>query len=491
MITYSICLLLLVAGYFVYGKAVERIIRPTDVATPAVLHPDGVDYIPMPGWKMLMIQFLNIAGLGPIFGAIMGAQFGTSSYIWIVAGSIFAGATHDYLSGMLSLRNNGESLPDTVGRYLGLTTKQIMRGFTIILLVLVGAVFVSGPAGLLANMTPGYLDATFWIVVIFIYYLLATLLPIDKIIGKIYPLFAAAMLFMAFGIMFMLFWHRPHLPELIDGMGDNFTGLSVFPMMFVSIACGAISGFHATQSPLMARCMTHEKQGRPVFYGAMIAEGIVTLTWAAAATYFFHDNGISYMKDGKEVLYTGADVASLISKDWLGAFGGLLAIIGIVVAPISTGDTALRSARIIVSDMFKVEQKTITKRLIISIPIFLVTLGILLFSLSDKEGFNIIWRYFAWSNQALSVFTLWSLTVYLTKKKKAYYLLTFIPALFMTAVCVTYICVAPEGLGLSESVSYIIGGVCVAVSVVWYAIWRKRKNRKERQENAMIANLNN
>ena len=476
MITFTVCLLLLIAGYFVYGKIVERIIRPTDEPTPAVLHPDGVDYIPMPRWKMVMIQFLNIAGLGPIFGAIMGAQFGTSSYIWIVVGSIVAGATHDYMSGMLSLRNNGESLPNTVGRYLGLTTKQVMRVFTIILLVLVGAVFVSGPAGLLANMTKGYFNATFWIVVIFIYYLLATLLPIDKIIGKIYPLFAAAMLFMAFGIMFMLFWHNPPLPELTDGMGVNYTGLSVFPMMFVSIACGAISGFHATQSPLMARCMTHEKQGRPVFYGSMIAEGIVALTWAAAATYFFHENGISYVKDGKEMLYTGADVASLISKDWLGAFGGLLAILGIVIAPISTGDTALRSARIVVADMFKIEQKTIAKRLIISIPIFLVTLAILLYSISDKEGFNIIWRYFAWSNQALSVFTLWALTVYLTKKKKPYFLFTFIPALFMTAVCVTYICVAPEGLSLSEPVSYIIGGLSVAVSALWYALWRK-KNR--------------
>ena len=477
MITYTTCLLLLVAGYFVYGKIIERIIRPTNEPTPAVLHPDGMDYIPMPGWKMLMIQFLNIAGLGPIFGAIMGAQFGVSSYIWIVVGSIVAGATHDYISGMLSLRNNGESLPDTIGRYLGFTTKQVMRVFTIILLVLVGAVFISGPAGLLANMTTGYLDATSWIAVIFVYYLLATVLPIDKIIGKIYPLFAAAMLFMAFGIMLMLFWHHPPLPELIDGLGDNYTGLPIFPMMFVSIACGAISGFHATQSPLMARCMTHEKQGRPVFYGAMIAEGIVALTWAAAATYFFHENGISYFKDGKEVLYSGADVASLISKDWLGVFGGLLAIVGIVVAPISTGDTALRSARIIVADIFKVEQKTLAKRLIISVPIFIVTLAILLFSLSDKEGFHIIWRYFAWSNQALSVFTLWALTVYLTRKKKAYYLFTFIPALLMTAVCVTYICFAPEGLSLPETVSYVIGGTCVVVSVLWYVLWRKKAKK--------------
>lgn len=478
MITFTICLLLLIAGYFVYGKIIERIARPTDKPTPALLHPDGVDYIPMPRWKIFMIQFLNIAGLGPIFGAIMGAQFGTASYIWIVVGTIFAGATHDYLSGMLSLRNNGETLPDTIGRYLGVSTKQVMRIFTIVLLVLVGAVFVSGPAGLLANMTPKYLDVTFWIIVIFIYYVLATLLPIDKIIGKIYPLFAVALLFMAGGILFMLFWHHPQLPEITEGFGENYTGLSVFPMMFVSIACGAISGFHATQSPLMARCMTHEKQGRPIFYGAMVAEGIVALIWAAAATYFFKENGISYMEDGKEILYTGADVASSISKDWLGQFGGLLAILGIIAAPISTGDTALRSARIMIADMFKVEQRTISKRLIISIPIFLATMAILLFSLQDKEGFNIIWRYFAWSNQALSVFTLWALTVYMTRHNKPY-LVTLIPALFMTAVCVTYICVAPEGLELPETISYLISGMCVVVSIVWYVIWKKRYNTRK------------
>jgi len=477
MITFTVCLLLLIGGYFVYGKIIERIVGPTAKPTPALLHPDGVDYIPMPGWKIFMIQFLNIAGLGPIFGAIMGAQFGTASFIWIVVGTIFAGATHDYLAGMLSLRNNGETLPDTVGRYLGISTKQVMRIFTVVLLILVGAVFVSGPAGLLANMTPRHLDATFWIIVIFIYYILATLLPIDKIIGKIYPLFAVALLFMAGGILFMLFWHHPQLPEITEGLGENYTGLSIFPMMFVSIACGAISGFHATQSPLMARCMTSEKQGRPIFYGAMVAEGIVALIWAAAATYFFKENGISYILDGEEVLFTGADVASAISKDWLGTFGGLLAILGIIAAPISTGDTALRAARIMVADMFKVEQRSISKRLIVCVPIFLVTMGILLYSLSDKEGFNIIWRYFAWSNQALSVFTLWALTVYLTQKKKPF-LITFIPALFMTAVCVTYICVAPEGLGLSETVSYGIGGTCVLVSAVWYIVWRMRFNTK-------------
>ncbi|KAA6341630.1 Inner membrane protein YjiY [termite gut metagenome] len=473
MITFTLCLLTLIAGYYIYGRFVERIFQPDNRPTPVLIHADGVDYIPMPAWKIFMIQFLNIAGLGPIFGAIMGAQFGTASYIWIVVGTIFAGAVHDYVSGMLSLRHNGESLPETIGRYLGLTVKQIARVFTIILMILVGAVFVSGPAGLLAGITPKEFDSSFWIMVIFVYYMLAVLLPIDKIIGKIYPVFAFALLFMALGILVMLFWHHPDLPELTDVLASKKVTHPIFPMMFVSIACGAISGFHATQSPLMARCMTSEKQGRSIFYGAMVAEGIVALIWAAAATYFFDKNGISYQSEGKEILYTGADVASQISKDWLGAFGGILAILGIVAAPISTGDTALRSARLITADILHLAQKSVFKRLLISIPVFLVTIGILLYSLKDKEGFNIIWRYFAWSNQALSVFTLWAITVYLTVKNKPYWL-TLISALFMTAVCVTYICIAPEGFNLGDRVSHFAGSICVIISLVWFILWKKR-----------------
>ncbi len=475
MITFTICLLVLIAGYFLYGGLVERIFAPDNRQTPLQTKADGVDYIRLPSWKIFMIQFLNIAGLGPIFGAIMGAQFGTASFIWIVVGTIFAGATHDYLAGMLSLRNGGESLPETIGRYLGRRTKMAMLILIPILMVLVGAVFVSGPAGLLAGMTPKNMDAIFWMYVIFAYYVLATLLPIDKIIGKIYPLFAASLLFMAAGILVMLYWHHPPLPELTEGLGTNYTGLAVFPMMFVSIACGAISGFHATQSPLMARCMMHEKQGRRIFYGAMVSEGIVALIWAAAATCFFGEHGISYMDGGKEVLYTGADVASQISKNWLGAVGGILAILGIVAAPISTGDTALRSARLMIADFLGIEQKKIWKRLMVSVPIFVATIGILLYSLNDKEGFNTIWRYFAWTNQALSVFTLWAITVYLVQKKKPY-LLTMVPALFMTAVCSTYICMAPEGFAWPPVWAYTAGTVCVVVAIAWFIIW-KRKTR--------------
>ena len=295
MITFTICLLALILGYFTYGRIIEHIFGPDNRKTPALTMTDGVDYIPMPTWKIFMIQFLNIAGVGPIFGAIMGAMFGTASYVWIVLGSIFAGAVHDYLSGMLSLRNSGESLPELIGRYLGLPTKQVMRVFSVILMMLVGAVFVASPADLLARLTPESLDMTFWIVVIFIYYILATMLPIDKIIGKIYPLFAFALLFMAVGILVMLYIKSPDLPELWEGMQNTHPQADtnpIFPMMFITIACGAISGFHATQSPLMARCMKSERYGRPVFYGAMITEGIVALIWATVATYFFHENGM-------------------------------------------------------------------------------------------------------------------------------------------------------------------------------------------------------
>ena len=472
MITFIIALLVLVGGYFLYGSYVERVFGPDKIRkTPALTMADGVDFIPLPTWKIFMIQFLNIAGLGPIFGAIMGAKFGTASYLWIVLGTIFAGAVHDYLSGMLSIRHDGESLPEIIGRYLGLPTKQLMRGFTVVLMILVGAVFVAGPAGLLAKLTPEYMDVTFWIIVVFVYYMLATLLPVDKIIGKIYPLFAIALLFMAVGILVMLLWNHPALPEITDGLHNTHpAGLPIFPIMFVSIACGAISGFHATQSPLMARCMKNEKYGRPIFYGAMVTEGIVALIWAAAATYFFHENGMEESN--------ASVIVDAITKEWLGAIGGVLAILGVIAAPITSGDTAFRSARLIVADFLGMEQKSMRRRLYICIPMFVLAIGLLLYSLRDANGFNMIWRYFAWANQTLAVFTLWAITVFLAVSKKPY-IITLVPALFMTCVCSTYICIAPEGLGLSHTVSYGVGIACVMVATVWFYIWiNKQKTRK-------------
>ena len=472
MITFTLALILLIAGYVFYGAYVDRIFGPDDRKTPALTKADGVDYIPLPTWKIFMIQFLNIAGLGPIFGAIMGAQFGTASYLWIVLGTIFAGAVHDFFSGTLSIRNGGESLPEIVGRYLGSKTKKVMCVFTLILMVLVGAVFVSGPAELLAGMTPGWMNAIFWIVIIFLYYILATILPVDKIIGKIYPVFAIALLFMAIGILVMLYIKSPDLPEIWNGFGTKYEKNPIFPMMFISIACGAISGFHATQSPLMARCMTQEKHCRPIFYGAMVAEGIVALIWAAAATYFFQENGIIDQVTGRA--YSGAAVATSISKEWLGTFGGVLAILGIVAAPITSGDTALRSARLIAADFFHIDQKPIGKRLIVCIPLFLITFSVLLYSLRDAEGFKIIWRYFAWCNQTLSVFTLWAITVYLVRSKKNFYI-SLLPALMMTLVCSTYICIAPEGLSLSKEIAYLIGGVCTMSALIWFLVWFRKE----------------
>ena len=405
MVTFSAALALLIVGYIVYGGFVNRVFAPDSKrTTPAVAMNDGVDYMPMPTWKIFMIQFLNIAGLGPIFGAIMGAQFGTASYLWIVIGTLLAGAVHDFFAGCLSIRNGGANLPELIGKYLGTSAKTVMNVLSIVLMVLVGAVFVSGPAELLAGMTPAALNVNFWIVVIFLYYILATLLPIDKIIGRIYPLFAIALLFMAVGVLVMLYVKHPALPEMWNGFGTKYDKSPIFPMMFVSIACGAISGFHATQSPLMARCMTSEKHCRPIFYGAMVTEGIVALIWAAAATWFFGEHGTVDAATG--IPYSGAKVATMISREWLGTIGGIVAILGIVAAPITSGDTALRSARLIIADFLHMEQKSIRRRLLICIPLFLITAGTLVYSLTDADGFKIIWRYFAWCNQTLSVFTL-------------------------------------------------------------------------------------
>ena len=474
MISFLICLIALVIGYFVYGNFVERIfgIAPNR-CTPATTKADGIDYIALPTWKIFMIQFLNIAGLGPIFGAIMGAKFGTASYLWIVLGSIFAGAIHDYISGMLSLRHDGESLPELIGRYLGKNAKLVMRVFTVVLMVLVGAVFVAGPAGILANMTPDIFSVKFWLLVIFAYYLLATLLPIDKLIGKIYPLFAIVLLFMAIGILIMFFIKQPTLPEFWDGMENTHpNSLPIMPFMFITIACGAISGFHATQSPLMARCLKSETYGKPVFFGAMIVEGIVALIWAAAANFYFNEHGMAETN--------ALVVADAITKNWLGKIGAIIALLGIVAAPITSGDTALRSARLIVADFLKLEQRSVKKRLYICIPLFALTMAVLIYSISNKDGFDIIWRYFAWFNQTLSVFTLWTITAYLTVQKKIYGI-TLLPALFMTFVCSSYICIAPEGLELDANIAYMIGGICVIIGILWFYRWKTNQQKVDRK----------
>lgn len=464
MTTFLIALAVLISGYFIYGLLVERVIGCNPKREmPCYTKQDGIDYMPLPTWKVFLIQFLNIAGLGPIFGAIMGIMYGPAAFLWIVLGTIFAGAVHDFLSGEISIRMGGASLPEIVGSQLGNGVKQLMRGFSLMLMVLVGAVFVLTPAGLIAGMTPDWMDVTFWIAAIFIYYILATLLPIDKLIGNLYPIFGFALLFMAAGIMGVLIFSDVTIPDgIAQGLynrSDTADTMPLFPMMFVSIACGAISGFHATQSPMMARCLKNEKLARPVFYGAMVTEGIVALIWAAAAIAFTggYENLGTYLAENGGA----GGLVHNISLEWLGTFGGALAILGVIAAPITSGDTALRRARLIAADFMNLEQKTIVRRLAVSIPIFVLTFVIM------QLDFNILWRYFAWCNQTLAVFTLWACTVYLAQRRLAYWI-TMLPAMFMTCVCTTYILFAPEGFGIDYTISVAAGLIVTALAAGWF-----------------------
>ena len=485
MVSFFISVLALVLGYLFYGKLVERVFGPDPTrATPAVTQADGIDYIPLPTWKVFMIQFLNIAGTGPIFGAIMGAKFGPASYLWIVLGCIFGGAVHDYFSGMLSLRNGGAGLPELIGKYLGKRTKTVMLFFSVLLLVLVGAVFVYSPAVILKDLAGDGTGTAFmiWAGVIFVYYIIATMLPIDKIIGRIYPAFAVALIFMAIALMVGLIIKSPQIPELWDGLQNRSQtwggkGQAIWPYMFVTIACGAISGFHATQSPLMARCLQNEKLGRPVFYGSMITEGLVALIWAAVSSYFFFGGGAAEV--GGAFSDAAPTVVTKVSRAWLGVFGSILALIGVVAAPITSGDTALRSARLIIADFLHFDQKPVGKRLAISIPLFGVAAMLLWFNIANEDGFNVIWRYFGWANQTLAVFTLWAITVYLSRERKgSWYLMTLLPACIMTAVSVTYICVAQIGFNLPIGWNRWIGGAVIILSAVLFFTWKFKKTTK-------------
>lgn len=484
MISFTLSFLALILGYILYGRFVEKVFGPDNRKTPAIAKADGLDFIVLPNWKVFMIQFLNIAGTGPIFGAIMGAKFGPVAYLWIVLGCIFAGATHDYLSGMLSMRNDGAGLPILVGKYLGKPAKVLMLIFTVLLLTMVGTVFVYSPAEILHSM---WGDTQLWAIIIFIYYIIATMLPIDKVIGKIYPLFAFSLLFMAAALMIWLFLHWPTVPEL----WTNFYNMgaatepetwkdAIFPALFITVACGAISGFHATQSPLMARCIKSEKMGRPIFYGAMITEGLVALIWATVASWFFYGEpapGYALIAAATDGFHTSAPaVVNLVCNDWLGLAGAVLAMLGVVAAPITSGDTALRSARLIVAEWLKLDQRPIAKRLIICVPLFLCSFFMLLWQVENPDGFNTIWQYFGWSNQTLSVFTLWTLTVYLAREKKPYWV-TLIPALFMTTVCSTYLFISKQALHLPEPLAYSLGGICLLIAIVWFFLWLRKYQR--------------
>ena len=467
MITLICALLLLIVGYVVYGRLVERIFRPDERPTPAVAHPDGVDYIPMKTWRVFLIQLLNIAGTGPIFGALLGAVFGPVVFLWIVFGSILGGAVHDYMSGMISLRMDGASISEIVGAYLGGAAKQVMRVFSVVLLVLLGAVFTTSPALLIARLTPEWMNAGFWVVVILIYYLLATLLPIDKLIGKLYPVFGVVLLMMAVGIIVGLIAGGYELPELtLTNLHPE--GRAVWPYMFITVACGAISGFHGTQSPMMARCLTSEKDGRKIFYGAMLSESVIALVWAAAGVAFYGATG------GLQQALTKLGQSGVvydISVSLLGAFGGALAIVGVVVCPISSGDTAFRSARLTIADWLHIDQTSLRGRLAVTIP--LLAAGAVL----TQVDFDVVWRYFSWSNQTLAMITLWAAAMYLVRRgaKPWHSLLCALPATFMSGVSCTYILMAEEGFRPSRSIAYPAGIVFAAACAAAYGYAMRKK----------------
>ena len=431
MITFIIAICILCVGFMIYGRLTERVFGPDDRKTPAIEINDGVDCMPIKTWKALLIQLLNIAGTGPIFGALMGACFGPIVFLWIVFGAILGGAVHDYMSGMISERHKGASIAELSGIYLGKVALIIMRIFAIVLLVLTGTVFITSPAALISDLTPTVLNNKFWVVVILIYYILATLLPIDKVIGKLYPIFGIILIIMAVSIAGgMIFIPEYHMKELIlsNLHPDN---LPVWPFMFITVACGAISGFHATQSPMMAKCITSEKEGRKVFYGAMIIESVIALIWAAAGMAFYDGTPLL----SKALTSLGqSGVVYKISKQMLGNVGGILAIIGVVVCPITSGDTAFRSARLILAEWTNLDQKKIKNRLIITVPI--LGISVILMQLD----FNVLWRYFSWSNQTLAAISLWVATMYLLKTGKKYVttFITALPGSFMVAVSVTY-----------------------------------------------------
>jgi len=471
MVSFFVALAILIVGYLIYGAIVTKAFGPDDRKTPSIDHPDGVDFVPLPTWKIFLIQLLNIAGLGPIFGAIGGALWGPQVFLWIAFGTIFAGAVHDYLSGMISLRHNGASAAEISGLYLGGGMKIVMRVFSVVLLIFVGTVFWTGPAGILAKITgfnPVISGFGFWVIVIFFYYFAATMFPIDKIIGRIYPVFGIALLIMAGGILIGIFAGGYSIPE-ITFTNVHPKGLPIWPLMFITVACGALSGFHATQSPIMSRCVRTEKDGKKIFYGAMVAEGVIALIWAAA--------GCAFYESPAALAAAGAPATVVydISMGMLGVVGGVLAMLGVVACPITSGDTAFRSARLTLSDWFKFDQAPIKNRLLIAIPMLLVA-GVL-----SKVDYAIIWRYFAWSNQTLATIILWAGSVYLFKKgtNKAFAIIPAIPAVFMTATTVTYICIAPEGFTLPSSIAYPVGIISAAVCLFLFLFLIVAKGRKQ------------
>lgn len=469
MVSLILSFVILIGGYFIYSRFISRAFSPDSRRTPAITINDGVDCVPMPKRKLVLVQLLNIAGTGPIFGPIMGAVFGPVVFLWIIIGTLLGGAVHDFMIGMISMRHNGSSIAELSGIYGGKILKWFMRIFSVVLLILCDTVFLLTPATLLASLTPAALNEWFWIIVILAYYVLATLLPIDKIIGKLYPIFGILLFVMAFSVLIAVFAQGKaiNIPEFWNGMGqDNPNGLPTWPFMFVTVACGAISGFHATQSPMVSKCVRNEKQGRQIFYGAMVGEAVIALIWAAVGVAFYGSTQL--LQEALSRLGGAGPVVHEICNGLLGNFGGILAIIGVVVCPITSGDTAFRGARLIIAETFHLDQRKIANRLIITIPLFGVAVALCFLN------FDVLWRYFAAANQTLAMIALWIASIYLLKKNKFKQtdLLTAVPAAFMVAVSITYIIVAKECFNAPTYIGYPIGASVAVASFIAYVIYR-------------------
>jgi len=486
MISFVICLITIIAGYMIYGAIVEKSFDVDDRETPAVRINDGVDYVVLPQWKVVLIQLLNIAGLGPIFGALQGALWGPVVFLWITFGTIFCGGVHDYYSGMMSARNDGASIAEICGIYMGTFIKTLLRIVSVILLIMVGTVFAVGPAGLIVelfeNVNAGGLltSPTFWLAVIFIYYGIATFISIENVIGKIYPIFGICLLVMAAGV-FLGVWLKPgfEIPEIWNHFYNMHPeGAPIWSYMFITVACGAISGFHSTQSPIMARCLRSERQGRLVFFGAMSFEGVIALIWAAAGCAVYEVTGGLNTGLLQAIEHGQSAVIYDVCARTMGGIGIVLAMLGVIVCPITSGDTAFRSARLTLADWFKIEQRSVKRRLLICIPV--LSCGALL-GFGNTLGFldyQIIWRYFSWANQTLAMLVLWTAARYLFKEKKNYWIAA-VPATFMSAVCASYFLEAEECLGLPDAIAYP-GGVFFAL--LYLGIFLNRIGRLKKQE---------
>lgn len=500
MLSFTISIFALFIGYMIYSRVAEYVFGPDDRETPAIRKKDGIDYVVLPSWRIFMIQFLNIAGTGPIFGAIMGMWFGPSAYLWIVFGCIFGGAVHDYIAGMLSMRHDGCGLAELTGIYLGSFARKALILFTMLMMMLVGAFFVYCPAIILSGI---WGEKMMWVIIIFLYYVATTMMPIDKVIGRVYPLFALSMLFMVIAMGVMLIIKQPELPEIWNGIGNlgaERLGLKqpLFPALFVTIACGAVSGFHATQSPMMARCMKSERQGRPIFYGAMVTEGLVALVWASISSYFFFADGwrevcspevVSRFTETSTGLWVADDKRSLIQffdaptvvttvcSSWLGIAGSILALLGVVAAPITTGGSSFRTARLILSESLGLKQTSAKSRLMLSLPVFAVGILLLVWQIGNPSGFGTVWQYVAWGTQMMAVVTLWVCTVYLAREGKCFWL-TLLPAVFMTLVVVDFFFVSPTILHLPELPSFIAAAIITLIIICFFISWRIRSVKR-------------